>query len=58
MIVSTFEKRVGEVLTGTVLRSESNGRIALRFLDKTDAYLFAESKFGENFSYGDHIRVI
>ena len=58
MIVSTFEKRVGEVLTGTVLRSESNGRIALRFLDKTDAYLFRREQIpGENFSYGDHIRV-
>jgi N utilization substance protein A len=30
----------------------------LRFLDKTDAYLFRrEQIYGENFSYGDHIRV-
>ncbi len=58
MIVNTFEKRVGEVLTGTVLRTESNGRIALRFLDKTDAYLFRREQIpGETFGYGDHVRV-
>jgi len=59
MILETFKPRIGEILTGTVLRTESNGRVAINFLDKAEAYLFPRDQIrGEQFSYGDHIRVL
>ncbi len=59
MVVSTFTEKIGEVLTGTVLRVEPNGRVALSFQNKVEAYLFRrEQIYGENFTFGDHVRVI
>ena len=59
MVVSTFTEKVGEVLTGTVLRVEPNGRVALSFQNKVEAYLFRrEQIYGENFTFGDHVRVL
>ncbi|MBC8259872.1 MAG: transcription termination factor NusA [SAR324 cluster bacterium] len=58
MVVSTFTDKVGEVLTGTVLRVEPNGRVAFSFQNKVEAYLFRrEQIYGENFTFGDHVRV-
>jgi len=59
MVVSTFTDKVGEVLTGTVLRVEPNGRVAFSFQNNVEAYLFRrEQIYGENFSFGDHVRVL
>ena len=59
MVVSTFTEKIGEVLTGTVLRVEPNGRVALSFQNKVEAYLFRrEQIYGENFTFGDHVRVL
>ena len=59
MVVETFSKRKGEIITGTVLRTESNGRIAINFLNRSEAYLFRREQIpGERFSQGDHIRVL
>ncbi len=59
MVVETFSKRKGEIITGTVQRTESNGRIAINFLNRTEAYLFKREQIpGERFSQGDHIRVL
>ena len=59
MVVLTFTEKVGEVLTGTVLRVEPNGRVALSFQNKVEAYLFRrEQIYGENFTFGDHVRVL
>ncbi len=59
MVVSTFTDKIGEVLTGTVLRVEPNGRVALSFQNKVEAYLFRrEQIYGENFTFGDHVRVL
>ncbi|MBF0238270.1 MAG: transcription termination factor NusA [SAR324 cluster bacterium] len=57
-IVETFLSKKGEILTGTVVRTESNGRVAINFMNKTEAYLFPKEQIpGEVFRYGDHIRV-
>ena len=32
MVVNTFEKKVGEIITGNVLRAETNGRISINFI--------------------------
>ena len=59
MVVSTFTEKIGEVLTGTVLRVEPNGRVALSLQNKVEAYLFRrEQIYGENFTFGDHVRVL
>ncbi len=59
MVVSTFTEKIGEVLTGTVLRVEPNGRVALSLQNKVEAYLFRrEQIYGENFTFGDHVRVM
>ncbi len=59
MVVSTFTEKIGDVLTGTVLRVEPNGRVALSFQNKVEAYLFRrEQIYGENFTFGDHVRVL
>ena len=59
MVVSIFTDKVGEVLTGTVLRVEPNGRVAFSFQNNVEAYLFRrEQIYGENFSFGDHVRVL
>jgi len=59
MVVSIFTEKIGEVLTGTVLRVEPNGRVALSFQNKVEAYLFRrEQIYGENFTFGDHVRVL
>ncbi len=59
MVVTIFTDKVGEVLTGTVLRVEPNGRIAFSFQNNVEAYLFRrEQIYGENFSFGDHVRVL
>ena len=58
MVYESFKSRKGEILTGIVVRTESNGRIAINFMDKTEAYLFKREQIpGEKFGYGDHIRV-
>ena len=58
MVVSTFTEKIDEVLTGTVMRVEPNGRVALTFLNNVEAYLFKrEQIYGENFTFGDHVRV-
>lgn len=57
MIFNRFSERKGEILTGTVIRTEHGGRIAIDF-NKTEAYLFKrEQIMGERFDAGDHIRV-
>ncbi|MEZ7973574.1 MAG: transcription termination factor NusA, partial [SAR324 cluster bacterium] len=59
MVVSTFTNKVGDVLTGNVIRVEPNGRIAFSFQNKVEAYLFKrEQIYGENFTFGDHVRVL
>ena len=59
MVVSTFSEKIGEVLTGTVLRVEPNGRVSFSFQNRVEAYLFKREQIhGENFSFGDHVRVI
>ena len=59
MVVSIFTEKIGEVLTGTVLRVEPNGRVALSLQNKVEAYLFRrEQIYGENFTFGDHVRVL
>ena len=59
MVVSTFTDKIGEVLTGNVIRVEPNGRIAFSFQNKVEAYLFKrEQIYGENFTFGDHVRVL
>ena len=59
MVVSTFTEKVGDVLTGNVIRVEPNGRIAFSFQNKVEAYLFKrEQIYGENFTFGDHVRVL
>ncbi len=59
MVVSIFTEKIGEVLTGTVLRVEPNGRVALSLQNKVEAYLFRrEQIYGENFTFGDHVRVM
>jgi len=59
MVVSIFTDKVGDVLTGTVLRVEPNGRVAFSFQNNVEAYLFRrEQIYGENFSFGDHVRVL
>ena len=58
MVVNTFEKKVGEIITGNVLRAETNGRISIKFMNRTEAYLFRREQIqGEQFGFGDHIRV-
>ena len=58
MVVNTFEKKVGEIITGNVLRAETNGRISINFMNRTEAYLFRREQIqGEQFGFGDHIRV-
>jgi len=57
-VVNTFEKKVGEIITGNVLRAETNGRISINFMNRTEAYLFRREQIqGEQFGFGDHIRV-
>ena len=57
MVVNTFEKKVGEIITGTVFRTETNGRISINFINRTEAYLFRREQIqGEQFGFGDHIR--
>ena len=59
MVVSNFTEKIDEVLTGTVIRVEPNGRVALTFLNNVEAYLFKrEQIYGENFTFGDHVRVL
>tara|TARA_Y100001970_G_C14223181_1_gene853916 strand:- start:998 stop:2443 length:1446 start_codon:yes stop_codon:yes gene_type:complete len=59
MVVSTFSEKIGEVLTGTVLRVEPNGRVSFSFQNRVEAYLFKREQIhGENFTFGDHVRVI
>ena len=59
MVVKTFTDKIGEVLTGTVIRVEPNGRVAFSFQNKVEAYLFRrEQIYGENFTFGDHVRVL
>ena len=59
MVVSTFTEKIGEVMTGTVLRVEPNGRVAFSFQNMVEAYLFRrEQIYGENFTFGDHVRVV
>ncbi len=58
MVVNTFEKKIGEIITGTVLRAETNGRVSINFMNRTEAYLFRREQIpGEPFGFGDHIRV-
>ena len=58
MVVNTFEQKVGEIITGNVLRAETNGRISINFMNRTEAYLFRREQIqGEQFGFGDHIRV-
>ena len=58
MVVDTFEKRIGEIITGTVLRTETNGRVALNFMNRTEAYLYWREQIpGERYNYGDHVKV-
>ena len=58
MVVDTFEKRIGEIITGTVLRTEANGRVALNFMNRTEAYLYWREQIpGERYNYGDHVKV-
>ncbi len=58
MVVNTFEKKVGEIITGNVIRAETNGRISINFMNRTEAYLFRREQIqGEQFGFGDHIRV-
>ena len=53
MVVSTFSEKIGEVLTGTVLRVEPNGRVSFSFQNRVEAYLFKREQInGENFSFG------
>ena len=57
IIFSTFSERKGEILTGTVIRTEHGGHIAINF-NRTEAYLFRREQIpGERFDQGDHIRV-
>lgn len=57
IVYDTFQERIGEILTGTVVRTEEGGRVAINF-NKTEAYLFRREQIpGERFSHGDHIRV-
>jgi N utilization substance protein A len=59
MVVSTFTDKIGDVLTATVIRVEPNGRIAFSLQNKVEAYLFKrEQIYGENFTFGDHVRVL
>ena len=56
--MNTFEKKVGEIITGNILRAETNGRISINFMNRTEAYLFRREQIpGEQFGFGDHIRV-
>ena len=58
MVVDTFEKRIGEIITGTVLRAEANGRVALNFMNRAEAYLYWREQIpGERYNYGDHVKV-
>ena len=58
MVVNTFEKKVGEIITGNVLRAETNGRISINFMNRTEADLFRREQInGDQFGFGDHIRV-
>ena len=58
MVVDTFEKRIGEIFTGTVLRTEANGRVALNFMNRTEAYIYWREQIpGERYNYGDHVKV-
>ena len=58
MVVDTFDKRIGEIITGTVLRTEANGRVALNFMNRTEAYLYWREQIpGERYNYGDHVKV-
>ena len=58
MVVNTFEKKVGEIITGNVLRAETNGRISINFMNRTEAFLFRREQIqGQQFGFGDHIRV-
>ncbi len=57
MIYNTFKERKGEILTGSVLRTELGGRIAINF-NRAEGYLFKKEQItGERFDSGDHIRV-
>lgn len=57
MVYNTFRERKGEILTGTVIRTEIGGRIAINF-NKTEAYLFKKEQIpGDRYEHGDHIRV-
>ncbi|MBF0280636.1 MAG: transcription termination/antitermination protein NusA [SAR324 cluster bacterium] len=57
MIYNTFNERKGEILTGSVIRTEQGGRIAIDF-NRVEAYLFKREQIpGERFEAGDHIRV-
>ena len=52
MVVDTFEKRIGEIITGTVLRTEANGRVALNFMNRTEAYIYWREQIpGERYNY-------
>ena len=58
MVVDTFEKRIGKIITGTVLRTEANGRVALNFMNRTEAYIYWREQIpGERYNYGDHVKV-
>ena len=57
IVFTTFSERKGEILTGTVIRTEHGGHIAINF-NRTEAYLFRREQIpGERFDQGDHIRV-
>ena len=57
VIYEEFQEKKGEILTGTVVRTEMGGRVAINF-NRTEAYLFRENQIqGERFSSGNHVRV-
>lgn len=57
MVFNSFKERKGEILTGTVVRTEPGGRIAINF-NRTEAYLFRQEQIpGDQYSHNDHIRV-
>lgn len=57
VVYDTFKDRKGEILTGVVVRTEADGRVAITF-NRVEAYLFRQEQIpGERFSHGDHVRV-
>lgn len=57
MVFDTYKERIGDILSGSVIRTEPSGRIAINF-NRTEAYLFRQEQIPmERFDAGDHIRV-